>query len=47
MIAFMTMLATIMRARTLLYYLAAVAFALAALASPGAAGPVEDGNAAF
>ena len=42
----MTMVAT-MRARTPLCYLLAVAFALAALASPSSAGPVEDGNAAF
>ena len=36
-----------MRARRLLYYLPAVALVFAALASPGFAGPVEDGNAAF
>lgn len=42
----MDMVAT-MRVRTPLYYLLAVALVLAALASPGFAGPVEDGSAAF
>jgi hypothetical protein len=42
----MLMVATL-RASALLYRLLAVAFVLAALALPGAAGPVEDGNAAF
>jgi TPR repeat protein len=38
---------TFTRARTLLYDLLAVAFVLAALASPSSAGPVEDGSAAY
>lgn len=42
----MRMVAT-MRGRTLLYSVLAVALVLAALASPSAAGPVEDGSAAY
>ena len=46
MSALLPILATV-RVRSLLYRLLAVAFVLAALASPSSAGPVEDGGAAY